>query len=361
MSQTEQMAMGSRGFQYMMSAYNSSDNVEHSNFDYDSEGRLIAHYYEYTGSYAVIDSIRYNEQSQIVRLDGYQLLNDQWKHVYYLEYTYDNAGNINSRSNYNFMSDEWMLGGIYEYTYNDNHQILTAELTMGGSIFQTVDYEYENGRLANVIWSIADWGGSLQYDEKLTYYYNANGQVETIQDSLYSSGWEASGYEGFVYDDNGNCTEHTSYNDLGNPTDRSIFEYDNRLLSQTLVPVHPEIERPAYFSYVNIYNVEHWYTLDANYVFQYVCDFIYEYSAASTVEEHVINSVSCFPNPANNMITIAGEENSNVTVFDMSGRLVMQGILDGNQLNVSNLYPGTYLMQIKESTGTRTGRIVISR
>lgn len=362
-SQIEEMVLGQRNIQYIMTGFHTDDNYQISHFYWDNGGGLIACYDEIVGEYKVYDSLRYNAAGQMVRLEGWQWLNNQWKNVYYIDYTYNEAGKIASRTNYNLLGNEWTLGGIYEYNYNAEGQIVNTELTLGGMLYQTIDYTYENGLLKEEIWSNADFNtGILQPEEKYTYEYT-NGKLTTMLDSMYDYGWYYDGHEEFEYDNNGNCTLHQVLDQNDDVVEKSIYEYDSRLLINTMVPIHPELYRPKYFTNSNLVATEHWYTLDVDHVLQYVCDYIYEYDNSTSVEEHQNDqALVCYPNPANNYVTVSGVENADVVLYDMSGRVVYQGIVNNNgQINVSNLPEGNYVLQANENGKTRVARVVVTR
>jgi hypothetical protein len=89
----------------------------------------------------------------------------------------------------------------------------------------------------------------------------------------------------------------------------------------------------------------------------------------TSVEEIAANNFSVYPNPANDMITIAGlkngMENAMVSLFDISGREVVrtQQINANGTLDVSQLSAGIYFVQLSTKTGESIGtqRVVISR
>lgn len=73
--------------------------------------------------------------------------------------------------------------------------------------------------------------------------------------------------------------------------------------------------------------------------------------------DHVVNvnelterpSFMVYPNPAVQSITIQGDDfptEKNVSIYDISGRLVMQEKLSGETLNVSALKAGTYILEV---------------
>ena len=57
------------------------------------------------------------------------------------------------------------------------------------------------------------------------------------------------------------------------------------------------------------------------------------------VAEQSSESISVWPNPTSNMLHLNVTDGSTVSVFDMTGRMVMQGRYEG-QLDVSRLAPG---------------------
>ncbi|MDQ3110177.1 MAG: T9SS type A sorting domain-containing protein, partial [Bacteroidota bacterium] len=87
------------------------------------------------------------------------------------------------------------------------------------------------------------------------------------------------------------------------------------------------------------------------------------------IEEPAANGFSVYPNPANDNITIAGlksgMENINASVFDISGREVIltQTINANGTLDVSELSPGMYFVQLRTMNGESIGtqRVIISR
>lgn len=85
------------------------------------------------------------------------------------------------------------------------------------------------------------------------------------------------------------------------------------------------------------------------------------------VEHASSNTFSVYPNPANDMITIAGLKNENalVSMFDISGRevIVTQQVNANGTLDVSQLSAGAYFVQLKKNNGELIGtqRLIISR
>lgn len=68
------------------------------------------------------------------------------------------------------------------------------------------------------------------------------------------------------------------------------------------------------------------------------------------IEENAANEISIYPNPANNVITIANAENANVEFVNALGQTVMtkNGISNNQSVDISNLVSGTYFIKINE-------------
>ena len=130
--------MAKNGYTHRLASYRTSDNYQLCTFSYSGDGRLIAIRDTVRNEYSLIDSLSYNEDGQMVRMSGWQLLDNRWVNVYYIDYTYEN-GNLASRANYNNFDGSWELGGVYRYSYDPEGRILLSELTMGGIVFQRVE------------------------------------------------------------------------------------------------------------------------------------------------------------------------------------------------------------------------------
>lgn len=73
-------------------------------------------------------------------------------------------------------------------------------------------------------------------------------------------------------------------------------------------------------------------------------------------------NVSMYPNPANDVLNISGVNGlANVTVFDMSGRVVLSTALESGAISVSDLNVGIYQVTIEQNGSTVTERINIAR
>lgn len=83
-----------------------------------------------------------------------------------------------------------------------------------------------------------------------------------------------------------------------------------------------------------------------------------------STQDFISSKFKVFPNPANNIVNITNNENIGVEqlqVFDISGKAVQSQIFNNEnqvQLNIENLEPGTYMLQIKTDKGMAVKKIV---
>jgi len=90
------------------------------------------------------------------------------------------------------------------------------------------------------------------------------------------------------------------------------------------------------------------------------------YDVSGVEEENVLASFELFPNPAQDEVFIKTEHSNrelSVSLFDVSGRLLREEILQQNRIDVSQLQNGIYLFRLRDTkSGTvSTKRVVIAR
>lgn len=361
-----QQRVAKNNYHYQLANFRTNDMYQFTDFRYNSLNQLVAVKDSVRDDYSVVDSLFYNEQGQMTRMSGWQLLQGRWQNVYYIDYTYDLHGNIASRTNYNNFDGVWELGGVYQYTYNADNHIILSVLTMGGIQFQKVEYSYTDGLLSEELWYSYN-GSGLSPDEKLTYTYNAENHLSQIADSVSNGNgsWSYFGRHDYFYDNQGNCTEHHYYDQTGMEAERSIYQFDyDMLLDETLMPWTPEMTRPKTYTNRNAYTVEQWYSVDVDHRLQYVCDFIYNYTE-NTNRIHDIASapLGVAPNPANAMVTINGlfSTPAKVQIIDRLGRVAMTATLSSasNQINISSLPSGCYTLLVAQQGSVRTTNLIV--
>ena len=351
-------------YSYKLASFRTDDYYQFNFFHYDGQNRLVAVQDTVRNEYSVIDSLQYNENGQMVRLSGWQLLDGRWKNVYYIDYTYDAAGNIASRTNYNNFGGEWNLGGIYNYTYNSDNQIVLSTLTMGDRQYQKIEYTYRNGLLVQELWYSFD-GTGLFPSEKIGFEYMGGRLIRESDSSSYDGeNWDYFGLRTYTYDDYGNCLENHYFDQTTYEAERSIYTYDEALpLNQVLMPWTPEQERPKTYNNVHACVNEQWYTVDVNHTLQYVCDYVYNYvNINAAINAPVAEPLVVSPNPASDFVTIEGlsEGNAPMAIVDAMGRTVLQQQVSSTDstINVSNLPKGIYVARLLVNGTVRTAKIV---
>jgi len=71
----------------------------------------------------------------------------------------------------------------------------------------------------------------------------------------------------------------------------------------------------------------------------------------SVQESAIQNSIRIWPNPASNTVNITGVEmNSEITIYSVLGKVVLQQKLNSNAINISSLSNGLYFLQIGNSS-----------
>ncbi len=81
------------------------------------------------------------------------------------------------------------------------------------------------------------------------------------------------------------------------------------------------------------------------------------------INEVAEGEVRVYPNPANNYITVANAEGAQVSVFDMSGRQVVnvESASANHTINVANLAKGMYIVRIADGQNVVTKKVSIAR
>ena len=83
--------------------------------------------------------------------------------------------------------------------------------------------------------------------------------------------------------------------------------------------------------------------------------------ANTSVNETVLENVAVYPNPSNGIINIKSPlDVLDVTVFDISGKIVQRASLNGNlSIDLSELDKGSYIIELRNSTGVYKETVTI--
>lgn len=98
--------------------------------------------------------------------------------------------------------------------------------------------------------------------------------------------------------------------------------------------------------------------------FLFLLDDVAVTSATAGVNDVFASKFSVYPNPANDVITIANAENmlvNGVKITDLKGRVVKEAKLAGTveaQISISDLASGMYMVTVSSDKGTATKKII---
>ena len=77
------------------------------------------------------------------------------------------------------------------------------------------------------------------------------------------------------------------------------------------------------------------------------------------IEENSLNSISIFPNPANDFIQFESSSKINsVRVFDLNGKLILSHTISNNRLEISSLAKGVYVLEINTTKTSKKTKII---
>jgi len=357
---------------YALSEVRSSDNLEIDQYSYNDEMQLRAAYSLTITGENLRDTLSYDEFNNIVKLDYYQLINNTWLHVSYIDYTYDENGNRLTRTNYNsFGTPIFTLGGVYHYFYNEDNQQTHWEMYFGGNDLMQIGFLTYNeaGQIVQELGQDSFNSGTMEDSWKIDYQYNSDGTLMSSAQSFWNgSSWTVSSTELFYYDDNKNCTtwEHKSGNTV---TDRKEYEYNMAYtIDQLVTPVAPEFETKNLVAMNNMVTLQHWYAQNDAGNLVYVCDYIYNYDTLTStgITNHLFDAgnMRLYPNPASDLITIDANNTiiSNVDVIDNTGKVVMRKPhlnKEKMDLDLTALRSGIYYVRLATSKGVFTERLIV--
>lgn len=83
------------------------------------------------------------------------------------------------------------------------------------------------------------------------------------------------------------------------------------------------------------------------------------YSESTDIENISFEEYAIYPNPAKNYLSISGlNENVNVAIYDMTGKLIYNNKISHNQIDVSNFQNGIFIIKIETAKGIVTKKFV---
>jgi hypothetical protein len=89
---------------------------------------------------------------------------------------------------------------------------------------------------------------------------------------------------------------------------------------------------------------------------------LYVYGSVGCIENTLENSISVFPNPANDLLNIATSSTPKITaqLFDVNGKLQIEQVVDANAtMSLKALSRGVYVLKLNNNTQHFTRKIVV--
>lgn len=293
-------------YQFRMSSFMSEDALQTQSYQYlTPDGADLAAIHEidlvtYTEPQEIIDSLVYDAEGRIIRIDTHQLLDGQWLKVCWVEYTYNEMGLKDTRKNYNDFHDGWgpQLGGIYYYYYNEQGQMTNWELDFAGIIFDKGELTYnEKGLLEKEVILNNPFTGIYEETARLEYFYDENDWLVELHNYAYDMNTASVTLQSInvnEYDEVGNCTVAMSTTPSGVPQEKKVFSYDDKVLAEDIYFYpNPESDFPVFPQMHNMLLSYEYYALDQNSGnLTYVLDYLVGYELIGELELSVVAEAS---------------------------------------------------------------------
>jgi|GEM_PF-1776238 len=82
--------------------------------------------------------------------------------------------------------------------------------------------------------------------------------------------------------------------------------------------------------------------------------------STSSVSENQLQSLTIYPNPATNQITISGiEPGGTLRLYDLTGKLLVERKNIDNTMDVRGIAPGSYVLEVRMKKGVVRGNVVV--
>lgn len=367
-----------KSYSYRIDSFMSEDALETLDYQYltpDGSDMIAIHEVDLLEQPAmeVIDSLRYDANGNITKIDTYQLLNGVWELVCWVEYTYNEMNLRTSRTNYNVYAGEPNLGGIYTYFYDEEGNKTGWELFFVDIVYQKGEYSYnEQGQLAAELVSTNPFTGVFQNDFLIEYYYDDNGNM--VEKHIYTwnleiNDWTMQSMEMYEFDEVGNCTKVELVTPSGQVQDRRVYEYDDKVLAEDIYFYpNPENDFPTLPVMHNMLTSYEYWTIDqTSGGLVYVCDYLLLYEVLqngggdddTTSVNSIVTSSRIYPNPAQDYVMIESEKLDYVEVLDIYGReIYATEVRNSVKVDMSNYSNGIYFLRLHSNGATAVQKVV---
>jgi hypothetical protein len=282
---------------------------------------------------AFIQYFAYDTAKRLVKDSVYELHLGVWRKAAKTTYTYDAAGNLTIVDNYTNVTDTSFLLPLtqtlkYTNTYDASNRLITVLTTMTNG---TTMGDY-----------VKDTFG---YSGTLTYH---NSWKQHQMDPIHGTWWPQYYMNKHITAGKPDTITHNGWDSIANrwvPSSMDIAGYNTDNNPDT---VYKYQYNWTAFSATPDYTTVYYYD-----TFTYVAPV----SATNTLPETA--SISIYPNPAGNVVTLAmpaafDNEQISVTILNINGQVISRQVLRSQQNNVlptDHLQTGMYLITVQDRNG----------
>lgn len=349
----------------VLSEITSASGIEHVEFTYNDKGLLVKqdNTDEYGKHYTLLS---YDADDHIIRIETHQILQgtEDYTLVNYIDYQYNDKGQLSQRENYNYDSWEgsYIKGGRIVYSYNELGLVTEENLymtewgTTNEVLRQKIVYSYnESNQLIEEDTKMTDYFDpeTMFSVSLIAYTYDSEGRRASSSDYYFDTYGPTpdtpilQGTTKYTYDENGLCL-YERINAANTVEGKDEYTFATESADETIYP----------------YDIE---TPNSNFIFasvkkriatrtEYATDmmsgelglydtYTYHYApnqagvATVTRPEYVL---TVFNNGENVVLggLNAGEK---VMVFDLSGKMVVNRTASAQRMSLSGLESGVYV------------------
>ncbi|MEI6487414.1 MAG: T9SS type A sorting domain-containing protein [Bacteroidota bacterium] len=350
---------------------------------YDSNGNLLSQTQQ-TWNGASWDNTYYNEYTYNSNNNQLTLLLQTWNGTSWDTYdsiinTFDGANNHLTQLQRHWNGTTWVNDQLITQTFFNN-SILSYVLTTGGlgywgDVFsKTYTYDNVSNNLIGVD-AITNNMGTWENDWKLTgHTYDSNYNLTYYLYKVWSgTSWDDNESYSFTYDSNHQLLTKLSITYSGGLSNSGLvtntYNANNKLVNQvnqfwTMNSWHnASSQRLGYdANNINVWKVNEMDYNLANSPNTKDSTYYYYRVISGIAEQNTPETITIYPNPAHDWITIRGNDIEWLMLYDVLGRTVTTATnLQGPyQMNVATLPRGLYFLSAKTKTQTIYKKIVLN-
>lgn len=81
-------------------------------------------------------------------------------------------------------------------------------------------------------------------------------------------------------------------------------------------------------------------------------------ATVTAIQQHAFENLNLYPNPAQDWVTLKGFQNKNITVYDLIGNIISQQEIINEQIDISILPAGIYMLRSENTEKTYIGKLI---